>query len=115
MPQKSWTKLFPTNECPPGSARFASHDDHELGVFHLSDPDRFVACHNSCPHAGGNLSAGEVDGRIVTCPWHQWRFDLIAGECTESPRVKVRTYECRVEEGYVWVRLERGSMGERRG
>ena len=38
-----------------------------------------------CPHMLGPLFQGTVSGESVTCPWHQWRYDLNTGECVERP------------------------------
>lgn len=92
-------------DCAPGSRRFLSVRGHELAVFHLIDPPGFVVLANSCPHAGGNLSAGEVVDGAVICPWHHWSFRLDDGRCTESERVCVKKYDVRVEDGVVYARL----------
>lgn len=107
MSHDGWTRLLPIRECPVGRARFISCGDHELAVFHLSDPDRFIVTQNSCPHAGGNLAAGEIVGAIVTCPWHQWEFNLDSGSCTLSESVTLIRYECRVEADQLLVKLPR--------
>ena len=105
MTMRTWTKLLAVDECVPGTGRFVAVGDHELAVFRLSEPDRFVVCNNSCPHAGGNLTAGTVEGAIVTCPWHHWMFDLDTGRCTEVSNVTVRKYECREEDGHLYALL----------
>jgi len=33
-----------------------------------------------CPHMLGPLFAGSIVGRRVTCPWHNWRYDVATGE-----------------------------------
>jgi nitrite reductase/ring-hydroxylating ferredoxin subunit len=37
------------------------------------------ATQNRCPHLGWRLSAGTLEGRVVTCPGHDSRFDLATG------------------------------------
>lgn len=108
MSRDGWTRLLPVNDIPVGRARFVASGDHELAVFHLSDPDRFIVTQNSCPHAGGNLAAGEMNGACVTCPWHQWEFNLDTGRCTLSESVTLVRYECRIESGELYVRLPSG-------
>lgn len=105
MPSEQWAKLLAVSDCRPGSARFVDIDGRELAVIHLMDPDRFSVISNSCPHAGGNLAAGTIEGGTVTCPWHHWAFRLDSGECTSAPHVTLRRYDCRVENGYVYARL----------
>ena len=41
--------------------------------------DKFYAANNRCPHMGGNLSHGKLEGTIVTCPNHHSQFDLTDG------------------------------------
>src|SRR5262245_16933700 len=106
MPIDNWTKLASIDECPPGRARFVVVGHLELAIFHLDDPDRFIVTRNSCPHAGGNLAAGTIENGAVTCPWHQWTFNLDSGACTRSDRVRLRRYECRVEDGFIYARLD---------
>ena len=101
-----WVKLLPIGECPVGRTRYVEKNGHELAIFHLENPDRYVVIRNSCPHAGGNLAAGDVRANVVTCPWHQWSFNLDNGACTLSESVRLRQYECRVEDGFLAARLE---------
>lgn len=39
-----------------------------------------------CPHMDGPLFEGTLGEDSVTCPWHQWRFDLTTGACLDSPK-----------------------------
>lgn len=73
-------------------------------MFVLGDGNVFVI-DNACPHAGGNLSAGEVNKGIVTCPWHHWQFDLRSGVCTDSAAARVQKYPARVRNGWVEIQL----------
>ncbi len=42
--------------------------------------DEFYASTNKCPHLGGKLSKGDLDGHVVTCPLHKSKFNLKTGE-----------------------------------
>jgi len=33
-----------------------------------------------CPHMGLSLARGKIEGGVVTCPWHNSRFDLCTGK-----------------------------------
>ena len=42
--------------------------------------DRYYAADNHCPHMGGKLSQGKLEGTVVTCPLHGSQFDLKDGK-----------------------------------
>jgi len=41
--------------------------------------DKYYAAGNRCPHMGGKLSQGKLEGTVVTCPRHGSQFDLSDG------------------------------------
>lgn len=65
----------------------------------------FYAVDNTCLHRGGPLGDGELDGLILTCPWHGWRWDVKTGANTNSPAVTLTCYPVSVEDGAVYVEL----------
>lgn len=61
---------------------------------------------NTCTHQGGPLCEGDLDGFVVTCPWHGSQFDVRSGQVVGPPaRTPVRSYPATVEGGRVWVEL----------
>ena len=60
-----------------------------------------LAVGNDCPHQGGSLSDGWVEGEIVTCPLHGWELDLRSGACMTVPGESVPRYAATVEDGAV--------------
>ena len=76
-----------------------------------TDGERFVVMDNRCPHAGGNLSGGTVADGVVTCPWHDWDFDLKTGVCTHSRLACVPVYPVQVRDGFVHADLARPVVG----
>ena len=51
----------------------------QVALFHR--PKGVFACNNRCPHAGYPLSQGTLaEGCVLTCNWHNWKFDLESGE-----------------------------------
>lgn len=66
-----------------------------------------------CPHAAGPMHRGEVDGTIVTCPFHAWRFELQDRGREAHGYRPLTVHELKVEAGEVYVRLSathRGAM-----
>lgn len=67
------------------------------------------ACNNRCPHEGyplseGVLSAGSGDACLLTCNWHNWKFDLDSGE-TLVGGDRLRRYPVKLADGQVWLDL----------
>ena len=98
-------KLISIKDCPPGCAVFVRHGENELAVFHLAQPACFVVSKNACPHAGGNLSAGELSGCKVICPMHNWKFDLKSGRCVGTDDVFLTRYRCKIQGNALFVDL----------
>lgn len=34
---------------------------------------------NICTHELGPLGRSSLEGTVVTCPWHDWKFDVVSG------------------------------------
>lgn len=66
-------------------------------------PQGFRACQNVCPHAGGSLGEGSVEGGTVTCPLHGWQFNLQTGACLNEPGNGIKTYSVEVRKGRVFL------------
>jgi nitrite reductase (NADH) small subunit len=66
---------------------------------------RFYAVSGRCPHRGGPLGQGSLDGVVLLCPWHAWDFDVTTGATQMNPEVRLERYEVRVENGQVLVKL----------
>jgi len=76
-------------------------------VIHLFEPEtrRYYALDDRCPHMGASLGVGEVRDGAVICDRHLWAYRLDDGVCPDTPSLKAKTYEVRVEGGDVQVRL----------
>jgi nitrite reductase/ring-hydroxylating ferredoxin subunit/uncharacterized membrane protein len=73
--------------------------------------DSVCAISETCSHAGGPLSEGELDGNLVQCPWHGSRFDVCTGQVKGGPATisQVR-YETRVQNGQIEVRRSEDTL-----
>ena len=64
-----------------------------------------LATANTCPHSGGPLVDGMLDGSILTCPYHGWGFDLKDGSCQTNPSFQLPIYPALVEGDGVCVQI----------
>ncbi len=88
----------------PGSARAVRAGRYEVAVFYVGGA--FYALENACPHMGGPIADGWIEGVTVTCPWHAWCFDLRTGKLTLGDFAAIPRFETRVEDGALWVSTE---------
>ena len=50
---------------------------------------KLIAYSTRCPHLLGPLDAGRVEGGIVECPWHGYRFDVRTGQCVSGAQCRL--------------------------
>ena len=61
---------------------------------------------DNCTHISGPLNEGELEGHVLTCPWHGAQFDVRTGKVLRGPaRQDVLTYPVQVDGGTVRVQL----------
>ena len=64
-------------------------DGHRICLVRTSEG--VFALDQACPHEGYGLTTGELDGDLITCAWHNWKFRVTDGACVLGEE-NVRTY-----------------------
>jgi nitrite reductase/ring-hydroxylating ferredoxin subunit len=71
----------------------------------INADSRTYAIANRCPHEGYPLSEGTLGpGCLLTCNWHNWKFDLRSGEALIG-RDPVRTYPLEFRGDEIFIDL----------
>ncbi len=99
----AFQKLASLVELPPGSLLEIVCGDDLYALCNVGGEVRALS--GVCPHQGGPLGQGTLDGSLVTCPFHAWQFDSATGACDFNDAIRVPTYPVRVEGGDVLVDL----------
>ena len=76
-------KVASAAEVPSGSGKFVEVEGKRIAVFNVGG--RYYAIDNACPHRGGPLSEGTLEGEVVTCPWHGSKFNVTTGAVLSPP------------------------------
>ena len=97
----SWHAVSPVDVPAEARVRSVTVDGRSIALARCGGT--LGALDNHCPHQGGPLGEGEVEGMIVTCPWHEWRYDVRTGVNTDDPGCKVASYPVKVEGDTVLV------------
>src|SRR3989338_995296 len=97
----AWQEVARVDEIREGAAKVVSVNGEDVAVFLVDGQYHAIA--NTCPHKGGPLGDGVLDGCVVTCPWHGWKFDVTTGVSAVVKSVSVPKYNVKVEGDKVWV------------
>ena len=92
-----------TGEIPVGEGRVVDAAGKTLALFNVGGT--YYAIDNGCPHRGGPLGEGDVDGALVACPWHGWRWDVTSGANANNPAVRVACFPVTVDGDRILVDL----------
>ena len=94
------------SDIPMGEARMFEVNEVMIGVFHQAG--QFFAMDNACPHAGASLSHGIIEGDVVRCRIHHWRFCIRNGTYLDEkkPKFNIRTYQVRVLDERIQIAME---------
>ncbi len=61
---------------------------------------------DNCTHISGPLNEGDLDGDILTCPWHGAQFNVRTGKVLRGPaRQDIQTYPVKVEDDTIFVSI----------
>ncbi|HEV2177626.1 MAG TPA: non-heme iron oxygenase ferredoxin subunit [Terriglobia bacterium] len=91
------------SELAPGDCKAVEANGKTVALFNVEGA---VFClDNTCLHRGGPLGEGTLEGDVVTCPWHQWQYNVRTGENLMNPAVKVAVYPVQVEGDDVKIRI----------
>jgi nitrite reductase (NADH) small subunit len=91
------------DEIPAGSIREFAVEGKSIALANVDGT--FHAINNTCLHRGGPLGSGEMNGKVVTCPWHGWQYDVTTGKLQMNPSVGVDCYQVEVRGDDIFVNI----------
>ncbi|MBI5232275.1 MAG: Rieske (2Fe-2S) protein [Coriobacteriales bacterium] len=111
-----WIDVIDASVVGDGQLVEAEVEGHHVLVTVVDGTPYIADAH--CPHMGGPLPKGKLDGTVLTCPWHHSQFDLTDGhvvrwtdwtgpvktmsEFVRHPR-PLRVYEAKIEHERIWI------------
>ena len=100
----NFVKIAKVRELSPGENKVVNVNGQDIALANVGG--EFFAVNNTCPHRGGSLGDGFLEGEIITCPLHGWRFNVRNGNHEFMPQVKISCYQVKVEGDDVLVSLD---------
>ncbi len=108
MPE--FVRVAKIEDIPSGDGLVVKVNGREVGLFTIEG--EVHAIDNICPHRQGPLAEGILEGKVISCPWHAWTFDVTTGKCTFNDSVAVQKFPVRVgADGAVEVLVEPAQVG----
>jgi nitrite reductase/ring-hydroxylating ferredoxin subunit len=96
----NFVRAVSTADIPEGHGKLWRHGDKRIALFRTTVG--VYAADNRCPHQGYALKDGDIRGDVLTCAWHNWKFQLTDGKCVFGGE-NIRTYPVSVRDGWVYV------------
>lgn len=99
-----WVRVASFAEIPLNTGLEVVAGPHVIALFRIGD--EVHAMDGICPHAGGPLAKGVLEGCIVTCPWHGWQFNVTSGQHCLTAALKHKTFLVENRGGEIWVQID---------
>jgi 3-phenylpropionate/trans-cinnamate dioxygenase ferredoxin subunit len=74
----SFIKALNKNELISGTMKKVTLNGIDVLIANVEGT--FYGISNKCPHMGGSLAKGQLEGNTVKCPIHGSKFSIITGE-----------------------------------
>lgn len=98
-----WIDVAAEDEVGEGDVKLVRAGDRRIALFRL-EGGALYAVDNLCPHEGYPLAQGHVKDCVLTCAWHNFKFDLRDGTCLKGDE-DVPVFEVRARAGRVELKL----------
>nr|GAJ37401.1 naphthalene 1,2-dioxygenase system ferredoxin component [Bradyrhizobium sp. DOA9] len=99
----NWIPAGMLSEFPDRIVRSMSLENRKVILYR--DGASITCFENACAHLGFPIHDGEVEGGIIICPHHGFRYDLASGECLTAPEVQLQPHAVRIVGAKVEVRI----------
>ncbi len=102
-PSNEWHKILDTDGLPDGRVKTVTVGEYNLAVSRVGD--EYGALDNRCPHQGGPLGEGSIEGGWLRCPWHGYDYNPLDGKPPGGFSDAPPCFETEVRDDGVYVSL----------
>lgn len=102
--QEKYVELASVNEIKNGELKVFDVNGESIILINLNG--EFFAYKNQCSHMEFELDDAEIEGEILTCPWHGAQFNIRTGDVVRLPASEpLEKYEVKIENGKIFVKI----------
>jgi nitrite reductase/ring-hydroxylating ferredoxin subunit/alkylhydroperoxidase/carboxymuconolactone decarboxylase family protein YurZ len=100
--EPAWHEVMRADKVREDEVTYASAGGRNLFIYR-SNGD--VNIYDSrCPHQTTNIPHLALEGSRLTCPKHQWAFDIKTGKCIDKGNRPLRRFDAKIENGKLYAR-----------
>ena len=99
----TWVQAGRLDELVPGNAVSVQVFGKKYALYSV-DGEVFATA-DACPHAGGSLGEGELDGHTISCPFHSFEYDVRTGKCTSGQDLDVASVRVRLDDNLILLEV----------
>jgi len=104
-PVNGWLEICASAFLRPEHVIRLDHNQNTYAIYRLVDGS-LHASDGMCTHGKAHLAGGFVKGRLIECPKHNGRFDIIDGSPQRAPVcLALKTHPAREHDGKIFVHL----------
>ena len=103
--QEEFVPVLDENELHEGKMKLVPFEG--IPILFIKQQGKIFVIDNRCPHMACSLAGGSLDGMVIVCPCHDWRFSLETGEYEDEPSMRLAMFKWKVESGKIWVKLDK--------
>ncbi|MDA2979648.1 MAG: thiamine pyrophosphate-binding protein [Actinomycetota bacterium] len=97
----TWFKVADLDAVATGTVTVVQAGHHTIALSRTEEG--FGAISNRCPHQGGPLGEGLIEGQLLICPWHGWEYDPVSGETPGPFDDRVPCFPVEERSDGIWV------------
>jgi nitrite reductase/ring-hydroxylating ferredoxin subunit len=100
----NYVAVADVEQLPPGRGTVVTIEGKDIALFNVDGT--VYAIEDTCLHQGGSLGTSKLEGKIVTCRGHGWKYDVTTGSTQGVPGFGVAAYPVKVVEGKILVAID---------
>jgi nitrite reductase/ring-hydroxylating ferredoxin subunit len=99
----TWIKVMQESALAPDRLKFIYPKG--IGIILIRKSGKIYALRNMCAHLGCPFTGAKLQDFVLTCPCHDWRYDIRTGKFLDAPEISLQTYNTKTEGPDICVEL----------
>lgn len=99
--ESAWHQVAALDDLASGEISYRDCDGRSLYIYR--DGEKLRVYDSRCPHQVTNIPHLALEGTRLTCPKHNWAFDVTTGECVEIGNRPLKEFEHKIEDNTLYA------------